>query len=92
MCSEGPLRLVTVVIGVAFSLASVAGVGATLFLLFGEPLGDYTKGTYTPSAEDVGQFPKQKCLTKFERHSNNVRGRQLYEMETVRACVVSCEL
>ena len=57
MCSTGQLRAVTVLIGLFFALASLAGVGLSLFLLFGEdPLGgDRTQGTYSPSAEDVGE-------------------------------------
>lgn len=55
MCSVGPLRCLSVLIGLAFALASVLGVGMSLFLLFGEPLGDYASGTYTPNAEDVGE-------------------------------------
>ncbi len=58
MCSPGPLRLLTVLIGVGFSVASLAGMALSLYLLFGdEPLGaDYTRGTYSPNAEDIGNL------------------------------------
>ncbi len=46
------------VIGVIFATASVAGIGLSLFLLFGEPLPQfYVKGTYKPNWEDIGKQP-----------------------------------
>ena len=59
MCSSGPLRLLSALIGLSFAAASVVGVGLSLYLLFGEPLGDYTRVTYTPSAEDVGRWTEE---------------------------------
>jgi hypothetical protein len=50
------LAIATTVIGVIFGLASVAGIGLSLFLIFGEPLPQHSvQGTYTPSWEDIGK-------------------------------------
>lgn len=42
-------------LGLVFAVASVMGIGGSLYLVFGEPLNDFTTGTYTPNWEDVGE-------------------------------------
>ncbi len=56
MCSGGCIRVLSATIGVFLCITSVLSIGFSLFLLFGEPLGDFTRGTYTPNAEDIGGF------------------------------------
>ena len=56
MCSTSFLRGFAVLTGVILTLASVFGIGFSLFLIFGEPLDRYTSGTYTPSWEDIGML------------------------------------
>lgn len=51
------LSITSSVIGVIFATASVAGIGLSLYLVFGEPLPQlYVQGTYEPSWEDIGKF------------------------------------
>ena len=49
------LSLTCSIIGILFATVSVAGIGLSLFLVFGEPYSQINvKGTYTPSWEDIG--------------------------------------
>ena len=51
----GCLRTCVTGIGILMTLASVVGIGGSLFLLFGgQPLESHSFGTYTPSWEDIG--------------------------------------
>jgi len=48
------LSLTCSIIGILFATASVAGIGLSLFLVFGEPLPSNSQSTYTPNWEDIG--------------------------------------
>ena len=51
------LSLTCSIIGILFATVSVAGIGLSLFLVFGEPYSQINvKGTYTPSWEDIGMY------------------------------------
>ena len=54
MCSSSALVCSCVLVGGAFLVASVSGIGFSLFLLFGDPFYGATDGTYDPSFEDIG--------------------------------------
>jgi len=46
-----------VLVGGAFLVASVSGIGFSLFLLFGDPFyGHIDQSTYDPSFEDIGKL------------------------------------
>ena len=42
-------------VGGILLLASVAGIGFSLFMLFGDPFAQRTGGTYRPNWEDIGE-------------------------------------
>ena len=46
----------SIMLGLVLVLASLAGVGTSIYLLFGEPLADVSYGTYKPNWEDIGEF------------------------------------
>ena len=51
------LSISSSIIGVIFATISVAGIGLSLFLVFGEPLPQfYVRGTYSPNWEDIGKI------------------------------------
>jgi len=54
MCSSSALVSICVLVGCVFVIASVSGIGLSLFLLFGDPFLGATDGTYKPSFEDIG--------------------------------------
>lgn len=55
MCGTPCLSATTAAIGVIGSTCSVAGIGLSLFLIFGDPWPDHhSQGTYTPHWEDIG--------------------------------------
>ena len=56
MCSSSALVCSCVLVGGAFLVASVSGIGFSLFLLFGDPFYGATDGTYDPSFEDIGKL------------------------------------
>merc|ERR1712048_702269 len=41
-------------LGFVLILASLVGVGSSIYLLFGEPLANVSYGTYKPNWEDIG--------------------------------------
>ena len=43
-------------VGSILVLASVAGVGYSIFLLFGDPLAKQTYDTYKPNWENIGEL------------------------------------
>jgi len=55
MCSTNTLVYFCVFVGVVFSLASVVGICASLYLIFGDPIRKYARDTYEPSWEDIGK-------------------------------------
>ena len=52
------LSITNTIIGVIFALASVGGIGASLYLVFvEEPFSSqYFQGTYEPIWEDIGNY------------------------------------
>ena len=57
------LSMTSSIIGVIFLVISVAGIGSSLFLVFGEPLPQfYVRGTYTPYWEDIGKLFEIMCI------------------------------
>ena len=71
MCSVSFLRPFAMFLGLALTLVSVLGICASLYLVFGEPLKDFTIGTYTPNWEDVGEI-KSFELQKISFYSNSI--------------------
>ena len=56
MCSSSALVSICIIVGCVFVVASVSGIGLSLFLLFGDPFLGATDGTYKPSFEDIGNL------------------------------------
>jgi len=52
--SLGCLKAYCISLGTLLLLASVAGIGFCLFLLFGDPFAVQTQGTYSPNWENIG--------------------------------------
>ena len=51
------LSLTCSIIGILFATVSVAGIGLSLFLVFGEPYSQKNvQGTYSPNWEDIGML------------------------------------
>ena len=51
------LSLTCSIIGILFATVSVAGIGLSLFLVFGEPYSQsHVQGTYSPNWEDIGMY------------------------------------
>ena len=51
------LSLTCSIIGILFATVSVAGIGLSLFLVFGEPYSQSNvQGTYSPNWEDIGKY------------------------------------
>ena len=51
------LSLTCSIIGILFATVSVAGIGLSLFLVFGEPYSQKNvQGTYSPNWEDIGMY------------------------------------
>ena len=60
MCSTNTLIYYCIVIGVIFSLTSVVGICASLYLIFGDPIRKSARDTYEPSWEDIGRASLSK--------------------------------
>ncbi len=88
MCSSGPLRVVTVLIGLFFLVSSLCGVGLSLYLLFADdPLGgEWTQGTYSPSAEDVGERERKKRKSGIWKSCIRIRQTHLGKGEKLSSC------
>ena len=56
VCDLTCLKVFSMMLGFVLILASLAGVGTSIYLLFGEPLADVSYGTYKPNWEDIGEF------------------------------------
>merc|ERR1712227_107972 len=50
----GCLKGYAIFVGVVFLPVSIAGIGFSVFLLFGEPFASQTNHTYRPNWEDIG--------------------------------------
>ena len=55
-CSLVCLKNYCMTIGCIMLLASVAGIGFCLFMLFGDSLAIQTQDTYAPNWEDLGEY------------------------------------
>ena len=63
LCDLSCLKVFSMMIGCVLVVASVAGVGFSIFLLFGEPLAKQTYDTYKPNWENIGdKFPLPSTL------------------------------
>ena len=51
----GCLKGYAIFVGVVFLPVSIAGIGFSVFLLFGEPFASQTNHTYRPNWEDIGK-------------------------------------
>ena len=56
LCDLSCLKVFSMMIGILLVLVSVAGVGYSIFMLFGEPLAQETFHTYRPNWENIGGF------------------------------------
>ena len=56
VCDLTCLKVFSMMLGFVLILASLAGVGTSIYLLFGEPLANVSYGTYKPNWEDIGEF------------------------------------
>ena len=67
VCDLTCLKVFSMMLGFVFVLASLLGVGSSIYLLFGEPLANVSYGTYRPNWEDIGEF--QNCFINSSRLS-----------------------
>jgi len=54
LCDLPCLKAYGMLLGTLLLLASVSGIGLSLFMLFGEPFARYTHDTYSPNWENIG--------------------------------------
>ena len=56
VCDLPCLKVFSMMLGCVLILPSLAGIGYSIYLLFGEPLANVSYSTYKPNWEDIGEL------------------------------------